>query len=157
MQYCKANTVNLWLLKNSYLVKDNSPRDNFLPATIELKFMEAFCKFPYLSEGQLREFSENFGLSLNQILHWFSKTRLQYNISWHPLDIDYAKSIIKKHDEKKKQKNGDGFWKVALNNGNETTNMPSMDSAASNRQVKDLNSAFSSGNLVDIFILFIYV
>ena len=51
MQDCKANTVNLWLLQNSYLVKDNSPRDNFLPATIELRLMKAFCKFPYLTEN----------------------------------------------------------------------------------------------------------
>ena len=157
MQDCKANTVDLWLLKNSYIIKYNSLGDNFIPANIELRLMEAFCKFPYLTENQLREFPEKFGLSLDQILNWFSKTRLQNNISWNPLHIDYAKSIIKKHDEKKKQKNGDRLRKVGLNNGNETTNMPSMDSAASNRQVEDLNSASSSGNLVDIFILFIYV
>ena len=157
MQYCKANTVNLWLLKNSYLVKDNSLGDNFIPATIELRLMEAFCKFPYLTENQLGEFPEKFGLSLDQILNWFSKTRLQNNISWNPLDIDYAKSIIKKHDEKKKQKNRDGLRRATLNNGDETTDMPSMESAASNSQAKDLNFASSSGNLVDIFILFIYV
>ena len=154
MQDCKANTVNLWLLKNSYLVNGNSGGDNYIyPAAIEIKFMEAFCKFPYLTEGQLKEFAENSGLSLTQILHWFIKKRLQYNISWNPLDIDYAKSIIRKHEEKKKLKNGDGLKKATLNNGDETTDMPSMESAASNSHAEDLNSASSSGNMVDIFIL----
>ena len=157
MQDCKANTVDLWLLKNSYIIKYNSLGDNFIPAIIELRLMEAFCKFPYLTEDQLREFSENFGLPLNQILNWFSKTRLQNNISWNPLHIDYAKSIIKMYEEKKKQKNRDSLKKVALNNGIETTNITSMDFAASSSQAEDLNSASSSGNLVDIFILFIYV
>ena len=157
MQDCKANTVDLWLLKNSYIIKYNSLGDNFIPANIELRLMEAFCKFPYLTENQLLEFPEKFGLSLDQILNWFSKTRLQNNISWNPLRIDYAKSIIKKYEEKKKQKNGDGLKTVALKNGNKTTDMAFMDSAASNSLAEDLNSASSSGNLVDIFILFIYV
>ena len=157
MQDCQANTVNLWLSEYNFPVKDNYPGDNFITPTIELKFMEAFCEFPYLTKGQLMEFSENFGLPLTQILCWFNNRRLHYNISWSPLEIDYAKSIIRKYDEKQKQNNGDSLKKVALDNGNETTDMSSMESAASNSQAKDLNFASSSGNLVDIFILFIYV
>ena len=72
------------------------------------------------------------------------------------MEINYAKSIIRKHDEKK-QNIGDGLRKVALNNGNKTSDMPFMESAASNSQVEDLNSAFSYGNMEDIFIFFTYV
>ena len=35
------------------------------------------------------------------------------------MEIDYAKSIIKKYDEQKKQINGDGLKKVTLQFGNE--------------------------------------
>ena len=51
------------------------------------------------------------------------------------------------------EENRDGLRRATLNNGDETTDMPSMESAASNSHAEDLNSASSSGNMVDIFIL----
>ena len=72
----QANTANWWFLENNYLVEDNSPGDNFIYSYHYWnKIYESFLWISYLTEGQLKEFSENSGLSLNQILRWFNKKR----------------------------------------------------------------------------------
>ena len=155
MDYSQVNTINLWLEDNNFAV-DDSNVDSFVVATTELKFMKSFCEFPYITEGQLIKFSEESGLSCNQINCWFNKKRLQNNISWSPSEIDYAKSIILNYN-KKKQNNGDSLKKVASHKGRSISNIPSEESVASTSQIETVNSESLAENLVDIFILFIYV
>ena len=150
MDYSQVNRVDLWLEDKNYAV-DDSNVDSFVVATTELKFMKSFCEFPYITEGQLIKFSEESGLSCNQINCWFNKKRLQNNISWSPSEIDYAKSIILNYN-KKKQNNGDSLKKVASHKGRSISNIPSEESVASISQIETVNSESLPENLVDIFI-----
>jgi len=145
MDYCQVKTVDLWLEDNNFAVDDGSYAESFFRATTELKFMKAFCEFPYLTEDQLKKLSEESGLSCKQINCWFNKKRLQNNISWSPSDIDYAKSIILNHN-KKRQNNGDSLKKVASHNERNISNIPSK-KFGSISQKQTLKSASLTGNL----------
>ena len=145
MDYSQVNRVDLWLEDKNYAV-DDSNVDSFVVATTELKFMKSFCEFPYITEGQLIKFSEESGLSCNQINCWFNKKRLQNNISWSPSEIDYAKSIILNYHNKKRQNNGDSLEKVASHKRRNISNIPSKKFVASISQIETLSSESLAGD-----------
>ena len=142
-------------VKNNCSMGDKNLLDCNIPPSVEIKFMKAFCKFPYPSQTQLLNFSLESGLSLKQVSNWFEMKRLKNRISWSPAEIEYAKDVIAKYNKQREQNVKNNSEKLPHNNN--ASKKESVNQSVPSTSAQEENLASSSQSQVIFFYINLFV